>query len=161
MMTHPEVALLLPHFSSRSTKAANYGDPRAWIVLAAYEGLRCAEIASRRGEDLEGDRMLVRGKGGTVAYPHRLRHRHATSPLAGGADPRQVQTLMRHASVASTQIYTAVHQPQHQPTYTGLWVGIGPVQPHTTRTEVWPKRSTVRTMVHESCGEVDTQRWGL
>ena len=76
-----ESALFINHRGARLTRQG------FWLILKTY-----AERA---------------GISGSIS-PHMLRHSFATHLLAGGASLRNVQELLGHASISTTQVYTHV-----------------------------------------------------
>jgi len=91
----------------------------AYVAKGRVRLVRDAEqkalFLNQRGMRLtrQGLWLIVKGyvKGAGIKVPvtpHTLRHSFATHMLRGGADLRNVQELLGHANIATTQVYTQV-----------------------------------------------------
>jgi integrase/recombinase XerD len=87
----------------RGPLAARRTPAPEWLLLSS----RGARLSRERIWELM-KRYAARVGAPAEISPHSLRHSFATHLLAGGADLRQVQEMLGHASIATTQIYTHV-----------------------------------------------------
>jgi len=88
-----------PQFLPKGDKA------NPWLFPSRGNGGR---LTPRRFAQLLDEAAADAGIDPARVSPHVLRHAFATHLLEGGADLRVVQTLLGHADIATTQIYTHV-----------------------------------------------------
>ncbi|MCL6285516.1 tyrosine recombinase [Ruegeria sp. 2012CJ41-6] len=85
---------------------ATKGKPRSLFLFPSRGKL--GHLTRHRFYLLIKELAVAGGVSPAKVTPHTLRHAFATHLLANGADLRSIQTLLGHADVATTEIYTHV-----------------------------------------------------
>ena len=108
----PVLPLVASALADYAAKIPFTGAPSSSLFLSR----RGRPMSAREAQSLMQN---LRGKLGLPekATPHALRHSFATHILQGGGDLRSVQELLGHASLSTTQIYTAMDTRQLLETY--------------------------------------------
>jgi integrase/recombinase XerC len=108
----PVLPLLRTALDDYAAKIPFTGAPSTPLFLSRRGKPMSAREAQALMQTLRGRLGL-----GERATPHALRHSFATHILQGGGDLRSVQELLGHASLSTTQIYTAIDTRQLLETY--------------------------------------------
>jgi integrase/recombinase XerD len=94
----PVLAQAQARRSSQGSSPASWGNS-PWLFIARGG----KKLTRQRAWQMVGEASAASGR---HASPHMLRHSCATHMVENGADLRTVQTILGHADISTTQVYT-------------------------------------------------------
>ena len=116
---------MMPLYAEASNAVQVYLDKGRSRLLGANKAERTLFL-NPRGERLtrQGLWLIIKGYAKQLGLedrvtPHTLRHSFATHMLNGGAGLREVQRLLGHANISTTQVYTHISQDRLREVYDG------------------------------------------